>query len=70
MREVYDFLGEEYYEHDFDNVEQVTQENDDMHGVKDLHKIRPKVEPVKSYWKEVLGERFEELGKMNFWNKD
>lgn len=46
MQHVYKFLGEKWFEHDFNNVEQVTHENDDMHGIPGLHTIRPKVEPV------------------------
>ena len=56
LKEIYAFLGEEYFEHDFDNVEQVTMENDDIHGFLNLHTIRNKVEPVKSKAKEILGE--------------
>ncbi len=56
MREVYKFLGKDYYPHDFNNVEQITQEDDEIHGFINLHKIRNKVEPVKSRAKEVLGE--------------
>ena len=69
MRIVYDFLGEEYFEHDFNNVEQVTSENDAVHGIRNLHKIRSKVEPMRSRWPEVLGKEFEHLGQMNFWKK-
>jgi sulfotransferase len=56
LKEIYDFLGEEYFEHNFDHVEQVTQEDDEIHGFVNLHKIRNKVEPVKSRAREVLGE--------------
>lgn len=64
LQEIYNFLGEKYYEHDFDNVEQVTKENDDIHGFIDLHKIRNKVEPVPSKAKEILGEDL-----VKFYNK-
>jgi sulfotransferase len=69
MKQIYKFLGEEYFEHGFDNVKQVTYENDLIHGVPDLHKIRSKVDPVPSKWREVLGAEFEHLGKLNFWEK-
>ena len=67
MKVIYEFLGEEYFEHDFDNVEQVTQENDDVHGIKGLHDIRSKVAPVKEDWQEVLGDEYETLKRLNFW---
>lgn len=69
MKEIYKFLDEDYYQHDFNNVKQVTWENDDIHGIKGLHDIRSKVEPVSSKWKEVLGSEFEHLKDLNFWDK-
>jgi len=69
MRQVYEFLGEEYYEHNFNNVEQVVTEKDEYYGFDDLHTIRPKVEPVESRWREVLGEKPASLySGLNFWN--
>ena len=55
MRAVYEFLGEKPFDHDFDHVEQVTREDDGAHGYEDLHTIRPKVEPLVSNWRQVLG---------------
>jgi sulfotransferase len=54
LREIYEFLGEEPFEHDFDNVEQVTQEDDLVHIWKDLHKIRQKIEPQPPQWPSIL----------------
>jgi sulfotransferase len=56
MKEIYDFLGKEYFDHNFDHVEQVTHEDDEIHGFVNLHKIRNKIEPVPSRAKEILGE--------------
>ena len=69
MQEIYKFLDEPYFEHDFNDVKQVTYEDDTVHGIKDLHTIRSKVEPVESKWKEVLGAEFEHLKSLNFWEK-
>lgn len=69
MKEVYKFLGEEYFEHDFDNIEQTTKEDDFFHGFTDLHTIRGEIKPVPSYWKEVLGPFAESFEKYNFWDK-
>lgn len=69
MKKIYEFLGEEYFEHDFENVEQVTQENDAVHGMKDLHKIRRKVEPMEPQWPKVLGPFAERYKELNFWKK-
>ena len=53
---IYEFLGEPYHDHDFNNVEQVTWEDDYMHGIPGLHKIRQKIEPVKPNWTRLLGD--------------
>jgi sulfotransferase len=53
---IYDFLGEERFEHNFDHVEQVTSEDDvNVHRIPGLHSIRTKVEPVPRKAEEVLG---------------
>lgn len=67
MRDVYAFLGEEYYPHDFTNVEQTTHEDDYFHGFSDLHTIRQEVKPVESDWRKILGPFAEQYGKFNFW---
>jgi sulfotransferase len=56
MEGVYRFLGEEGCSHDFDNVEQVTVEDDMVYGFKDLHIIRQKVEPQAPSWPRVYDD--------------
>jgi len=56
MRAIYQFLGEEYFEHDYDHVEQVTWEDDTVHGFKGLHDIRSKVEAVGPQYPQLLGK--------------
>jgi sulfotransferase len=67
MKAIYDFLGEDYFAHDFNNVKQVTQSDDAIYGFKDLHKIRSEVKPQPEDWKEVLGEWAKESDRFNFW---
>jgi len=55
MAEIYSFLGETPFQHDFNNVAQVTQEDDTLIGMNGLHDIRPKVEPVEDDFNAVLG---------------
>ena len=55
LQQVYAFLGEEWFEHDFGHVEQVTWEDDRVHGFPGLHRIRSKVEPLPPQWPAVLG---------------
>ena len=45
MRGIYEFLEEEMYMHDFDKIEQVTKENDEVHGVPGLHTIQNEMKP-------------------------
>ena len=56
MRKVYDYLNLPYFEHDFDNIEQITKEDDEVYGVFGDHKIRKKLEPVSSRSKQLLGK--------------
>lgn len=53
---LYRFLGEEGYEHDFDNVEQVTFEDDFVYGFKDLHQIRAQVKPQGPQWPQMFDD--------------
>lgn len=57
MQKVYDFIGEPYCELDYNNIKQVTIENDRISdfGIYGDHTIRPKVEPLKKDWDELLG---------------
>jgi len=57
MARVYNYLGVPYYKHDFDNIEQVTQEDDSIYGLgAGLHTIRPKLEMKPSDADKVLGK--------------
>jgi len=68
MQKIYEFLGEEYYEHDFNNVKQVTEERDDIHGIPGLHTIRPKVEPVTVDAKALISEpAYKRYHNAQFW---
>jgi sulfotransferase len=53
---IYDFLGEPSIRHDFDNVEQITEEDDFFHGFRDLHTIRRKVESQPPSWPTVFDQ--------------
>ena len=68
MRQVYEFLGEEYFEHNFDHVEQVTNENDDVHGIPGLHKIRNEVKPFEIDVQKIIGEdSYNKYNDAQFW---
>lgn len=56
MQRIYDFIGQERFEHNFTNVEQVTKEDDvNVHRIPGLHTIRPTVAPVPKRALEILG---------------
>lgn len=56
MRNVYAFLGEEPFEHNYINIEQVTKEDDvNVHRIPGLHSIRPTVTPMPKKALEILG---------------
>lgn len=48
--DIYKFLGEEPFEHDVEHVDQVTREDDSIHGFVGLHDIRPQIEPQEPQW--------------------
>lgn len=67
MAQIYEFLDEEPFAHDFDHVVQVTHEDDRAYGFPDLHNIRSRVEPKPPQWPSVLGEAATPYGNVRFW---
>ena len=69
MQSVYDFLGETWYEHDFEHVEQVTWEDDTVHGFAPgaLHGIRSRVAPQPAAWPAVLGQAADPYRGLDLW---
>lgn len=56
MKNIYSYLELPEYEHDFNNVEQVTVEDDEVYGLtSNLHSIRNVVEYKNPDYKDVLG---------------
>jgi sulfotransferase len=56
MERVYNYLGLPYYEgHDYNNVEQLTHEDDSVYGIYGDHVIKQTIQPQKPDYKEVLG---------------
>lgn len=66
LGEIYAFLGETYFVHDFNNVEQSTHERDSEHGFVDLHTIRREVKPVRKDYKEILGDAVKPYLHINY----
>ena len=57
LDKVYDFFGVERYQHDFQNIVQLTQEDDTIHGIFGDHTIRKEVKPVPETYNEYLGQQ-------------
>ncbi len=55
MAEIYAFLGEPEFSHDFDNIRQVTYDFDEMYQVPGLPPLRAKLEKLEPQWPLVLG---------------
>jgi sulfotransferase len=56
MQRIYTYLNIPFFKHNFDNIEQVTKEDDEVYGVYGDHNIRTKLEPVTSRAREILGK--------------
>jgi len=56
LQGIYRFLDVASHPHDFENVEQVTVEDDFVYGFKDLHVIRAKVQPEPPAWPRVYDD--------------
>lgn len=66
MKKVYDFIGESWYEHDFDNVEAQWDEFDADMNIKGLHHVRQKVE-FKQRQTILPPDLFQHLEQLDFW---
>lgn len=66
MERIYGYLELPYFEHDFNNVEQITKEDDAVYGIYGDHKIKNKIEPLKIDYKEVLGVNASNWIKTNY----
>ena len=69
MEKIYEFLGEEYFEHTFDNVENVNRENDEkIYGFADMHEVRQEVKSIAKRPEEILSEEIlEKCKNTEFW---
>ena len=55
MKRLYEFFQVEYFQHDWNNIQQLTSENDEAHGIFGDHKIRKELKPLRKDFLEVLG---------------
>lgn len=72
MKKLYEFLGEENYEHDFDNLENQNRENDlSTYGLGDMHEVRKKLKATAPDPKKILPkEILDQCKGMDFWRNN
>ena len=63
---IYTFIGEEPFDHDPMHVEQVTVEDDSVHGFVGLHDIRSEIKPQVHQWPTVFDDS---VTKTPFWDR-
>ena len=57
MRKIYEFLGEEHFEHDFSNIKNIHKEHDaEVYGLADMHEVREILQKVSANPSEILPE--------------
>jgi sulfotransferase len=55
LNRAYDFFELPRYQHDPNNVQQLTKEDDSVYGIYGDHKVKPKIQPLPKDYKDVLG---------------
>jgi len=56
LDKIYEYLNLPKFYHSFDNIQQITVEDDSIYGIYGDHKIKTKLEPSKNNPKEILGQ--------------
>jgi sulfotransferase len=57
MKRVYEYLGVEHFDHNFENIKQITKEDDEVYGLtSDLHQIRTSLSMLQPDYKQILGK--------------
>jgi len=66
MNRVYDYFLIDRFEHSFDKIEQLTQEDDGVHGIYGDHKLRQKFNMLPNDFEEILGIELSEKIKNTY----
>ena len=69
MRRIYDFVGEEWYEHDFTSIQGTKDKAGRDLGLKEIHDVRSTMSPSTTDVSRIPKEFLKELEGMNFWRK-
>ena len=55
LKKIYEYTQIPFFNHDFQKIEQITKEDDEVYGMGNLHTIKNKLEPIPEDWNNVLG---------------
>lgn len=71
LNSIYEFLGEDSFEHTFNNLENQTREQDlNTYGLADMHNVRPKLKSTSANPKDILPESvLEKCKNTDFWRR-
>ena len=73
MEDIYDFLGEDYYDHEFDSLSNIHREDDlNTYGLGDMHEVRSELKktappPASVLPPEILDLYNESKSRLEFW---
>lgn len=71
IKRFYDYIGQNTFNHDFEKITQITQENDRFHDIYGDHIIREKLEPFPKDYEDILGfETCQSIKKSYKWFYD
>jgi sulfotransferase len=56
MKKIYEYLELPFYQHDFNNITQITKEDDSVYGIYGDHNIKSKIEFKQTNSVEIIGE--------------
>jgi len=66
MKNIYSYLEEEYYSHDFNNIEQYTKEHDGVWWPIGDHSIKKNIMQIQTNWDEILGKELSDILSVKF----
>jgi sulfotransferase len=71
LKRIYNFLGEEYYSHSFDNVKNVHREDDGaIYGLPDMHSVRSEIKSTAKPPEDVLpAQVIKDVSGLEFWRE-
>lgn len=70
IEKLYSFLEIDAFEHNYDNIKNVTPENDKVYGVVNMHTVRKNISPSTTDAKAILSEyAYNKYSNLEFWRE-